>query len=251
MNDEQWNDLKARIDEAYNVPPETPREDMWAEIAQQLPDSSDLRGSRGGRLGFGGSSWLNPSTWTRSVPWVAAAAALVLALGYGLGRWTAPVPDTDAQVAESPGTTPDAGTRPNPGTPVQAPDANPRDPGTRTLYRFAAAQHLAASSTFLGRLQNDVRAGTVPTEAGDWARDLLMETRLILDSPAVEETELRALLEDLELLLLQIAHASRAQQSGQSDLSRIELQQLNRGLDGNDLRSRIQRLVPPMLSSDL
>lgn len=285
MNDDQWDDdLKAKIQEAYNPPSEVPSEEMWAAISGQLPRAGELK--QGAQL----------SAWTRRAPWMAAAAILVLSLGYGLGRWTAPTPDAGPRVAvtptdtsgsdpsnnATPGATPEnatpdgavqpnaipANTIPENATPESSPGAtnprapNPRGPsgdpdnqpirGGRTLYRFAAAQHLAVSSTFLGRLQDDVRGGSVPADAGDWARNLLTETRLILDSPAVEETDLRTLLEDLELLLLQISHASGAQKLGQTDLERIEFQQLNRGLDGNDLRSRIQRLVPPMLSaSDL
>jgi len=54
-----------------------------------------------------------------------------------------------------------------------------------------------------------VRAGGAAEESADevreWARPLLTRTRLLLGSPAATDPELRSLLDDLEIVLVQIA----------------------------------------------
>ena len=56
-----------------------------------------------------------------------------------------------------------------------------------TAYRATTAQN-AAGTQQLGR----------------WGRDILSSTRLLIDSPAGDDPQLRALLNDLELVLVQI-----------------------------------------------
>jgi hypothetical protein len=45
-------------------------------------------------------------------------------------------------------------------------------------------------------------------QLGSWARELLSNTRLLLDSPVANDPQRRPLLEDLELVLVQIVQLS-------------------------------------------
>lgn len=72
-------------------------------------------------------------------------------------------------------------------------------------YRLVAAQHFSRTEAFLTSYRIDRHDGA-STELADWARDLLTDTRLLLDSPAAADAEIGPLLEDLELILAQIAH---------------------------------------------
>ena len=72
-------------------------------------------------------------------------------------------------------------------------------------YRMAALQHLATTEALLVSLRSDVRSGRSDTTIAVWAGDLLGTTRMLIDSPAGRDPQLKQLLEDLELVLAQIS----------------------------------------------
>ena len=72
-------------------------------------------------------------------------------------------------------------------------------------YRVATMQHLVATEALLVALHTDARAGRSDTTIATWAGDLLGTTRLLIDSPAAKDPQLKQLLEDLELVLAQIS----------------------------------------------
>lgn len=72
-------------------------------------------------------------------------------------------------------------------------------------YRVAAMQHLVTTEALLVSLRGDVRAGRKDTTIAVWAGDLLGTTRMLIDSPAGRDPQLKQLLEDLELVLAQIS----------------------------------------------
>lgn len=74
-------------------------------------------------------------------------------------------------------------------------------------YRYAASKHFARVQTLLVTLPVDAREGHI-NEIAVRAADLLVNTRLLLDSPAARDTETKRLLEDLELILAQAATIS-------------------------------------------
>jgi hypothetical protein len=131
--------------------------------------------------------------WSRrQVLWPAAVVA-ALAIGLTVGRISvgpAPGPATDSDVVA-----------------VALSDA-----ATPEAYRLAALPLLQRSEALL--LQ--VRTGAAPeptTETyGDRAVILLAQTRLLLKSPAAEDTELERLLKDLELALARIVRVAMAPQ---------------------------------------
>jgi hypothetical protein len=145
------------------------------------------------------ASALNPRKarmpWWRknSVAWSAAAAA-VLIVGIGIGRWSVVPHDTP------------------PVDSVSLDDGPTIDSGQ--FYRLAAARHLRQTETLItlftlgeGGDGSDKRQQRID----DWAKRLLSDTRLLLDSPAAEDPALEKLLTDLEFVLARISQVSDEQ----------------------------------------
>jgi hypothetical protein len=97
----------------------------------------------------------------------------------------------------------------------------------------ATRRHLGRSESFLTSVRAELDAGDADAEVGPWARSLLVRTRLLLDSPAASDVETRRLLEDLELMLAQIAIAAEARDPEETRI-------LDRGLDGGNLLYRLR-----------
>ena len=148
-----------------------------------------------------------------SLHWGLGIAA-VLALGIGIGRWTARGP----QGAET-----TAGRVPN-------------EPGT-LAYRVAAAQYLSRTEALLTGFRTEARPSTPDAQFAAQARDLLTTTRLMLDSPAARDGRLKALLEDLELVLAQIAQLPAG-----GDKEDVQL--ITQGLDERSVLLRLRTAIP-------
>jgi hypothetical protein len=76
-----------------------------------------------------------------------------------------------------------------------------------------AAEHLGQAEAFLTLFRASVRQGRQEQLASSTARQLLATNRLLLDSPAAANPKLKLLLQDLELVLVQIAQLERAHRS--------------------------------------
>lgn len=190
MKHDEMDDLMGRALREVDPPPPTPREEMWARIEAQ-------RAADRGRDVIA----LKPRNRRTWVPWSAAIAA-TLVLGIGLGRTTMLRGPGDAQPVAS---------EQNAATPGEVEGAVP------TAYRLAATQHLERTETLLSSLAVDARTRG-PAEVSDWARELLTDTRLLLASPAAEDASTRRLLEDLELVLSQIAGIPQARANQEVEL---------------------------------
>ena len=152
----------------------------------------------------------------RPQPWWAAVAA-ALVVGVVLGRGSLVGPEPTATVADGGSEVPAAvdGSIAD-GKPGTAGSAVPRS------YRFAAARHL-----------NDARSNQLQdVDLEPWARRLLTDTRLLLDSPAGGDPELRMLLSDLELVLAQIV------QLRAGDPNEVEI--IDEGLESSQLLFRLK-----------
>ena len=184
---EQW--LKERA-KSYHSPLPTPREEMWTRIAAE-------RQRRAGRV-------IELRPWMR---WAVAVAA-VLALGIGIGRWTARHQPRGATTV----------------TPLAAVTDSSRD----LAYQMAATQYLSRTEALLTSFRADAR----PDARDDarfaaQARDLLTTTQLMLDSPAGDDPQMRALLEDLELVLVQISQLGARGEAQETNLIRQGMNQSN------------------------
>jgi hypothetical protein len=150
-----------------------------------------------------------------------AAAAAVLVLGLGLGR-----------MSNEPARLPTARVEaPAPGTPM-----------TGDAYRVAVAQHLTRTETLLTSFRAEAAGGTVDDSAVEWAGQMLSTTRLLLDSPAADDPRLRTLLEDLELVLAQIAALPTRPDTPSTTHTEVDL--ARRAVEEKQLLPRMQTLAP-------
>jgi hypothetical protein len=181
---EQW--LKDVTRNTYHAPRAAPREEMWARIhaARRTRHVIELR------------------PWMR---WAVAAAA-VLVLGIGIGRWTA-----------------SGGISTSPPAPIASVDSE--EPNV--VYQVAATQYLSRTEVFLTSFRANSRDGASGARFAAQARDLLTTTQLMLDSPAGNDPHLRSLLEDLELVLAQIAQLGARGEANETDLIRQGMNQSN------------------------
>ena len=139
--------------------------------------------------------------------------AAVLALGVGIGRWSAT------------------------GSPPSPAGAGPGERASAFVYQLAAAQYLTRTEALLTGFRAEARAGGPTTPFALQARDLLCTTRLMLDSPAARDIRLKSLLEDLELVLAQIAQLPS---SGDRD----DAQLINQGLERRSVLLRLRTASP-------
>lgn len=217
--------LRQMAAEEYNRPPHiVPREQMWDVIRQ---------GAGNGEQGT--ETAVVPMT--RRVPrWVylAVAAVALLAVGVQLGRLMGPAntnggtlaqrdslgtdsvtPAPSTEVAPAPqreyAQTSDDGkgrpVRPRP-EPERVANPNAMDDGVTRAYTVAAAQHLTEAEAMLTAFKGDLSQGRMDAQIASWGKDLLSNTRLLLDSPAAQDPTRRKLLQDLELVLVQIVQLS-------------------------------------------
>jgi hypothetical protein len=220
MLDDRFDDQLREAAHDYNAPPETPRDLMWQRIVAARKEGTRVGGKdraddilHDPEIGPFRRS-LVPS-FPRSLRWPVGIAAL-LALGIGLGRMTAPTPDSPAPM-------------------TVVTEAAPRESGV--AYRLAATEHLSQSETFLTLFRASVRQGGNEQLASSTARQLLATNRLLLDSPAATDNRTRILLQDLELVLAQIAQLSGRPSSPDLDF-------ITNGLDDSGVMSRLRTAVP-------
>jgi len=195
---EQW--LKGAA-KSYHTPPPTPRDAIWKRIQDARRNKHVIE--------------LRP--WMR---WAVAAAA-VLILGFGIGRWTAHQPPAGN------GTTSVA-------TADSAPPAQ-----SELVYQIAATQYLSHTEAFLTSFRTDVGSNHAANRArfARQARDLLSTTRLMLDSPAGKDQRLRSLLEDLELVLVQISQLDPARDGHDTDL-------ITQGMNQSNVLPKLRSAIP-------
>src|SRR5216110_1745380 len=104
-------------------------------------------------------------------------------------------------------------------------------------YRVAAAQYLTRTEALLTGFRSEARSGQADAQFARQARDLLGTTRLMLDSPAAQDGRLKGLLEDLELVLAQIA-----QLPPRADTEEVQL--INQGLEQRSVLLRLRTANP-------
>ena len=75
-------------------------------------------------------------------------------------------------------------------------------------YQFATQQHLKDAETLLTSFTLESRDQRMNSQFAGWAKGLLSNTRLLLDSPAGDDPRRAKLLQDLELVLAQIVQLS-------------------------------------------
>jgi hypothetical protein len=110
-------------------------------------------------------------------------------------------------------------------------------------YRDQTSHYLGQAAALLISLPaKDASSKADASFAGE-AADLLVTTRLLMDSPAAQDPKLRSLLEDLELVLVQIARLRGERNKGDLDLIRQAVEQ-------GDVMSRLNSAVVTTQSSE-
>jgi hypothetical protein len=212
MKDYELDKALHDLRDTYRAAPEPPLEAMWTAIDERL----ERRPTR----------WALPR---RGVSWslVGLAAAAALVIGVGVGRWTA---------ADAPGavmTTPPA--------PVLAAGV-PSVPDMAAPLHRQATTYLGEAEALLRELETDSRSGFGPR-----ATTLLATTRLLLDSPAASDARMQELLEDLELILAQVAMLRSV---GTPEAREQALETIRTALTNREMVPRVRTAVVTLVNSE-
>jgi hypothetical protein len=105
-------------------------------------------------------------------------------------------------------------------------------------YRLVVLRHLAGSEALITAFRSSARRGDVDAQVGAWSRELLSTTRMLEASPVVQDPTMKRLLEDLDLVIAQIAQYTARGTNNSDDLDLIE-QSINKRGVINKLRSTI------------
>jgi hypothetical protein len=197
MNDDRFEDVMRQAARDYHRPPDTPRDEMWTAI-----DAVRRRRRAAPRVFVLRPAWR----------WGIGMAAVLL-VGIAIGRWirpgitTAPAADAVANTNQD------------------------------VAYRLATTQYLGRTEALLAGFGADARAGRLDAQFLVQARDLLTSTRLLLDSPVGRDPRMKPLLEDLELVLAQIALLPATRDSQDVEL-------ITQGIDQRSVLTRLRTAIP-------
>lgn len=222
MTDEKLQELMAEAAATYRVPKDPPLDSMWARIEREHFDAPAATNA-GDARDAGDAMVLATQRASRARRWFAPVAgiAATLVVGFGLGRVTAP---SSAGVPPMVAVVPADSQRPF------------VDPLTRTT-----SEYLDDAELLLASLPRD--AQSVDPRFVDAARQLLTTTRLLLDSPVGSDPRLRDMLEDLELVLAQMARLRGAPRAE-------ELTFIADAMDERDMVPRLRSVAAALSTSD-
>lgn len=233
MKDERLDDLLREAKESYRVPPTAPFDAMWERIEHDhfdVPRALEpLDDTVVAAEGVAPLVLSRDRQSTRRRSWLAPAAgiAATLLVGIGIGRVSAPT--AVRAVAELPAVEAVGAAADRP----RGTGSNVADPLQRATYEYIARA--------VALLDSIPAAGAGATLRGDArfvadASQLLGTTRLLLDSPAASDPRMRDLLEDLELVLAQVARLRTAPRAD-------ELTFIAEAMDSRDVVPRLRTVV--------
>ena len=208
--DDEFDAWIDRIAPSIHAPPSTPRAEMWDVIAT--------------RAAVGRATPLKVvSIWRSRWAWPAAIAAAIL-VGIGIDR---------VAIGR------DAATLP--ATPQVAYSADTAATDAGKLYRLVAVGTLGQAEALLTAYRADgaaKRDSATSRQLALWGRQVLSSTRMLLDSPAGDDAQLRRLLDDLELVLVQIVRSTG------TELDDSERALIEHAMKERNLLPRIRTVVP-------
>ena len=195
--------------QSYNEPPALSKadlDDMWSAIESESFGATRATRQRG--------------RWNLR-PLLALAATLVL--GVAIGRLS----------ARSAGDAP----------PVAQTMARNDSLAVPEPYHSTTSRYLGQTAALLATLPAEVHGGSGDERFVGRAQDLLLTTRLLLDSPAATDPRIRTLLDDLELVLAQIVRL-------QTDQGGEELDLIRQALEQRDVLPRLRTAVADISADD-
>ncbi len=188
MNDESFERLMRGAAETYNRPPRPPMDEMWASIEAEA---------------FGATRSAPRRRILMASPWVRMAAVLVLGIAIGRGSMlfqeAAPAPAAKAAAVSAPE------------------NADP--------YQLTTDRYLGQTMALLVDMPKQLQSGHADTAFIARANKSLATLRLLMDSPAANNSRLRSLFEDLELVLVQVVQMPRGGSATDASLIRQAMQQ--------------------------
>lgn len=243
-DDERFNQFLREHSADYEAPRgEVPRDEMWAAIQAQR--------------GTGAAVPMFQRTAARR--WACIGMAATLLIGVGIGRYAsrnqpqAPAAVTAAPSSTSPAAAPQAQPLDSPASVVSvspSAPANSASPagsnGATTAangaYSIASDRHLQAVQVLLTSFSTENADTRSDSLVAAWARGLLTNTRLLLDSPAARDPQRARLLQDLEVILVQLVQRSPG--AAAADRSDVE-----RTLEKTQIIPRLRSALPAGLPS--
>jgi hypothetical protein len=206
MSDEKFEEFLQREAQAYNEPPiRVPRDEMFAAI-------------QSARLAAPRTNGQQPKTtsprFVSRLAWLGMAATLVIGVAIGkfaLQKENAPL------TASSP--------------------AAPADTSNRS-YATAANAQLVRAEALLTAYGASGANPAMDKQLSSWARDILSNTRLLIDSPAAGDPARRKLLQDLEVVLVQMVQ--RAPTAGAAE----ERSHIERSIERTQMIPRLRSALP-------
>jgi hypothetical protein len=188
MTEDQFDRLIKDAAEHYNQPPiNVPLNEMWAAI------ETETFGPR-----------IMPQAPRRSLlanPWLRMAAVLVLGVAIGRGSMLtrqAPTLESSPELAAA---------------------------ATTSSYELMTERYLGQTVSLLVALPKQLQAGTTDSAFIDRASESLATLRLLMDSPAGNNPRMRALFEDLELVLVQVVQMPKTGNATDARLIRQAMQE--------------------------
>jgi hypothetical protein len=191
----------------YRADARTPVDEIWGRIERDVAGAIGAAPRRGAR----GRVWL----------FAGAGLAATLLLGIGIGRWSR---------------------QQSPAAPSVNRVAATHDDSLQRIaqLRAAATDHLGETEVFLTGVRADLRAGRSDADRADRSRALLARTRLLQQRRELQSPGVTRLLDDIELLLAEIAALP---DSGQRPRP-VDSELLEETLSRNDIIPRIRTTVP-------
>ena len=222
MDEDRFDRFVRETAPGYRPPPAPPLEAMWKRIEETHFGGNDgdavplLRLESPARRAPRFPRW-----WLQSGLGIAAT----LLIGIGIGRFTAPRHEAVIDVP-----------------PVASVEG--ADTSANAVYDAATTQYLGQTAALLNALPSEARPGRTDRFFVTQATDLLSTTRLLIDSPAAADPELRILLDDLELVLAQIARLPNTRSAAELDL-------ITEALEQRDVLPRLRSAAASLPNSDI
>ena len=210
--DPEFEALMRDAARTYNAPPELADPDAtWRAIERALPAAGTVGDAT--RHPAARRSWARP--WTQPLVRMAAMLLVGVAVGRASAGRNAPAGEatTIASIASASATD-------------SAPSAD----------QVATDRYLARTEALLAGLPDELRARRGDAAFLSRADALLLQTRLLLDSPAAADPALRALLDDLEVVLAQVVRLDARRDP-------VEVDFLHEALEQRDVLPRLREAV--------
>ena len=224
MQDEEFNSWLRDSARSYNEPPAPDVEGMWAAIENEqfgksVQVTTTVPTSVAASFAPLRAPWYNSG-------WMRVAAALVI--GVGLGRVSRSPSSPPATVQQTEVTAHAVA-----GSTVLQPVMNSPE----------ANKYMGETIALLASIQSQTGNGAQDKKLVSGAADLLNTTRFLLDSPNTNNQNVRALLEDLELVLAQIVQLSNKGTAG-------DVEMIHQAMEQRDVMPRLRTAVANNYSAE-